>query len=885
MLLLLVLAIEAAADSPNIEMHNPLTSFQQCSHDNEEWHICRGEKRPEWYCPTVLDFNASQLEDIAPCFTCPDAGSDCETAVSEFLELHDISEETIFDDNVSSNIADELLTSCRDLCEAGSKGDACRSNDDHDSCTPGSHFCDFASDEDFAKNISGTCIACPLDRNECYQDGFLTSSRGKQNCADCRLNCSEVGQSMLIVNGTEIPSSPILGAIQKSYQNVSGPLIDCSHLLRDNDDNCPGAEGHICIIDPKILRKYEVAELPWELSSAAEANGCVAIVAIDIYYWYEYSNLAIPIVIISKEDANQWLTSDYDVVAHIEVQLFGSSCSRNRFSCNTKLPCGQGQFCHYLDVVIDEEYTEGHCDVCPTFDNGEPDPARCFFKQDHYWDITFSFSSPEAVKSCASLCNATLSSDGCKFCPSEVSVIDFGVENEADQCFFCPNNDVIYPDEIVPLFGGNITCWMLQTFFDRMRVPKDSYNCRLIQSMNYICGCNGTGYAGANTHTKQVVLVWLPRVAAIFSMVGSLFIIYDTLRTPQKRNKLRSQLLSSLSFFDILGSVAYALTTLPTPQSDHLFGAQGNEQSCTAQGFFIQVGTIACFLNVSLAVYYLLTIKYGWTEERLKKKHVLGFLFAPPIVIGLVFAFVGIPYYDNVRVWCNNSAKWWPEIPVICSIIAATGIMGTLWYHVYKNEKRTYRYTYSGSRRSMMVFKQSCWFVIAFYITWVPYLTLQYMLSSGKGYDDYGLILSAATLVPLQGFWNNIVYIRTRYLGTIISYVGSTSRRFSSYFQRSSNPDITEQSALESFQQSTAHDQLQVLQFNRSSLEDTLFEQGENTISLKKKEKESKPLETTPKMVHFTEDPAIRTFSEEENARNDLNGNEEDGDMRENSDR
>ncbi|KAL7480216.1 hypothetical protein ACHAW6_005909, partial [Cyclotella cf. meneghiniana] len=185
------------------------------------------------------------------------------------------------------------------------------------------------------------------------------------------------------------------------------------------------------------------------------------------------------------------------------------------------------------------------------------------------------------------------------------------------------------------------------------------------------------------------------------------------------------QLLSALSFFDLLGSGAYSLTTLPTPESDHLLGAKGDEQTCTAQGFFIQIGTIACLLNVSLALYYLLTIKYGWTEERFKRKHVEGFLFAPPIVIGLVFAFVGLPYYDNVRVWCNNSAKWWPEIPVICAIIAATSIMGTLCYHVYKNEKRTSRYTHSGSRLSIMVFKQSCWFVIAFYITWVPYLTLQ----------------------------------------------------------------------------------------------------------------------------------------------------------------
>ena len=69
--------------------------------------------------------------------------------------------------------------------------------------------------------------------------------------------------------------------------------------------------------------------------------------------------------------------------------------------------------------------------------------------------------------------------------------------------------------------------------------------------------------------------------------------------------------------------------------------------------------------------------------------------------------------------------RWWPEVPVILAIFAATCIMGNLSHHVYKNEKRTSRYTNNGCRLSSMVFKQSCWFIIAFYITWVQYLALQ----------------------------------------------------------------------------------------------------------------------------------------------------------------
>ena len=41
----------------------------------------------------------------------------------------------------------------------------------------------------------------------------------------------------------------------------------------------------------------------------------------------------------------------------------------------------------------------------------------------------------------------------------------------------------------------------------------------------------------------------------------------------------------------------------------------------------------------------------------MKRKRAAYFLFTPPIVVGLVYAFVGISYYDNVIVWCNNSAK------------------------------------------------------------------------------------------------------------------------------------------------------------------------------------------------------------------------------------
>jgi hypothetical protein len=109
----------------------------------------------------------------------------------------------------------------------------------------------------------------------------------------------------------------------------------------------------------------------------------------------------------------------------------------------------------------------------------------------------------------------------------------------------------------------------------------------------------------------------------------------------------------------------------------------------------------------------------------------------------------------------------------------STGIMGALCLSVYKKERTTAQYSGSGYRLSKMVFKQACWFVVAFYVTWVPYLALQYLWSSGKAYQMYGFILYSGTFVPLQGLWNFFAYVCPRYANEeTFSSVISTSRNY-----------------------------------------------------------------------------------------------------------
>ena len=99
-------------------------------------------------------------------------------------------------------------------------------------------------------------------------------------------------------------------------------------------------------------------------------------------------------------------------------------------------------------------------------------------------------------------------------------------------------------------------------------MANDNPNCQLALNFNYICDCEGPGYAGADSPAKKKALVWVPRLAAILSFCGSSAIIVDIVRAPAKRTQLRNQLLVMMSAFDLMGSAAYALTSLPIPEGE-----------------------------------------------------------------------------------------------------------------------------------------------------------------------------------------------------------------------------------------------------------------------------------------------------------------------------
>ena len=85
-----------------------------------------------------------------------------------------------------------------------------------------------------------------------------------------------------------------------------------------------------------------------------------------------------------------------------------------------------------------------------------------------------------------------------------------------------------------------------------------------------------------------------------------------------------------------------------------------------------------------------------------------------------------------------------------------------------------------GNPMSAAVFWQSCWYLLPFYLTWLPYVALQFMWSSGTGYSAYGFVMLACTLVPLQGFSNCMVYFHKRLHKKLRAVTHGVSSRFQS---------------------------------------------------------------------------------------------------------
>lgn len=240
----------------------------------------------------------------------------------------------------------------------------------------------------------------------------------------------------------------------------------------------------------------------------------------------------------------------------------------------------------------------------------------------------------------------------------------------------------------------------------------------------------------------------------------------------------------------MIASIVNILSTWPIPEgSTGVYLASGTTQTCTAQGFFNELGNLATPLyNASLCAYYVLVIRNAWAEDRIRSSaepimHII------PMTVAFTIAILGIPFtlYNNSGWLCWIAAypggcqadgtcergehadifRWVHYAIIWSAILSVTVGMYSIYRKVRIQERiQSEEMDDENARRgqkSKKVAIQAALFVGALYLTWIfTTITRIYQITTGK--NSFTLLVLMATFFPLQGFFNCLIYLRPRYL-------------------------------------------------------------------------------------------------------------------------
>ena len=206
------------------------------------------------------------------------------------------------------------------------------------------------------------------------------------------------------------------------------------------------------------------------------------------------------------------------------------------------------------------------------------------------------------------------------------------------------------------------------------------------------------------THNQQLGIAVAQKVSSSLSILGSSYILWEVLSDPRKRSKVFYRLLFALSVSDIFSSTAFFIGTWAVPQgTPGVLNPLGTHATCQAQAFFVYASIIPLNFNACLALYYLLSIRYGWKERNIRTYvEPLCYMFA----IGLGFAggLFGLlsGVFGPANFWCsiqpsvltkNTWLIWYiPAWIVLCFV---TVVMIAVYVHVLQIEKKLERYNFA----------------------------------------------------------------------------------------------------------------------------------------------------------------------------------------------
>lgn len=299
-----------------------------------------------------------------------------------------------------------------------------------------------------------------------------------------------------------------------------------------------------------------------------------------------------------------------------------------------------------------------------------------------------------------------------------------------------------------------------------------------------------------------MTLAVTPKCTAPISMLSNFFILYECYcdRKRGKSNAIQRALVG-MSCIDTLSSFAWFLSTWAVPADFGSAWSAGNQATCNFQGFLLQLAIGAPLYNCSLAMYYLLVIKYNWSNEMLHRIErwthgaILSFSVGSAILllpltqynpIGTVCWVMGSPprcgssSYQASDVECERGdhaylygmALFYG--PLWVCVLACIASMVVIYFEVRKTHRRMRRYSVNGStkrrhqvhsmRRSASdqtsVAMQAVLYSLSFFVTWTP--STVWSVAHWFNMESFALDFLSAFCEPLQGFWNALIFVRKR---------------------------------------------------------------------------------------------------------------------------
>lgn len=157
------------------------------------------------------------------------------------------------------------------------------------------------------------------------------------------------------------------------------------------------------------------------------------------------------------------------------------------------------------------------------------------------------------------------------------------------------------------------------------------------------------------TPAQRIVLALMPKFSSTLTFCGSTWVIVEVCSSKQKRSHPYHRLLLAMSVYDVTEAMGNFMSTWPIPEETmyNQVWAVGNRQTCTVQGFVLQLAIAVPIYNAMLALYYMLVINHNVSDRTLRTVvepcvHAAAFLFS----FGTAIVATVMGLFNNSNLWC-----------------------------------------------------------------------------------------------------------------------------------------------------------------------------------------------------------------------------------------